>query len=383
MKKMLFISSFFPNPSAPNIATYVRQSLLALSEHYHIDALVPVPWLCRLKGTAPPRAGSLGPITVRYPSYFYTPLVLRSLYGAFYHRSIVNTVKEIASTHYDFVHSAWLYPDAWVAAKVAEDRNLPLFVYVLGTDVNRLRPGHFLTTRMLEVASYAKKIVCVSNPLREKLARLGCDPEKLVYLQNGIDHTIFHPIDRAAVRAELGIDAADRIILYVGNLKKEKGLGELAESFSQIVASREYPGIRLVVIGNGRYRWRLAGKLRRLGVEGRATLLGERSPGDIARFMNACDLLCLPSYMEGEPNVVIEALACGAKVVATKVGGTPDLDRGDGTMLLVEPRSVQALTSALGEMLGREIAPSQQLAARSWQSHALQMKQIFEASFGE
>lgn len=98
--------------------------------------------------------------------------------------------------------------------------------------------------------------------------------------------------------------------------------------------------------------------------------------------MNACDLLCLPSYMEGEPNVVIEALACGAKVVSTRVGGTPDLDPGDGTMLLVEPREVQPLTSALVEMLGREAAPSRPIAARSWQSHALQMKQIFESSFG-
>jgi len=378
-KRLLFISSFFPNPLYPNIATYLKQSLSALREFYDIDAVVPVPWPYRFKQGTIPGECVINGVNVWYPTYYYTPLVFRQYYGSFFEKSISDAVTRLCKANrYDTVYSAWLYPDAWVAAKVAKKLKLPLYVMVLGTDVNRLQPDSFLTSRMLEVADYATRIVCVSVPLLQKLNGLGCDADKLVYLQNGIDHTIFYPRDKSSVRSELGIIPTDKVILYVGNLKKEKGLGALAGAFKGIITDKEREDFKLVVIGGGRYKATLVDLLRKYKVDNRAVLLGERSLQTIALYMNACDVMCLPSHMEGQPNVVMEALNCHAKVVSTLVGGIPDLDDGRGNMILVPPGTISELAEALVEMIDRDTPFAGGSTIKSWKDHALQLKDMFE-----
>ncbi len=373
------MSAYFPNADAPNVATYIKQTLVALSDHYTIDAIVPVSWLNRVFSRNIPHASSLSGIHIYYPTYYYTPFVLRSLYGHFYYYSILDIVTRLTKTKkYDLIYSPWLYPDAWVAAKVANCLDIPLYAHVLGSDVNRLKANTFLSSKSLYVADCANRIICVSNQLRDKLIELGCNPKKLVYLQNGVDHKIFYSVDKNSARNGLGLETADKVILYVGNIKKEKGLGELAHAFGNIVKSKKYSRIKLIVIGSGRYMPVFKKCLQQHGIAPFTVILGERSLEIIAQYMNACDVLCLPSYMEGQPNVVIEALTCRTKIVSTTVGGIPDLDDGLGNIKLVPPRTVEELSEALIEMLDKESCHIGQTTTHSWEQYADRLKNIFE-----
>jgi glycosyltransferase involved in cell wall biosynthesis len=377
-KRILFISAYFPNPSAPNKATYIRQILIALTQHYHIDAIVPVPWYGRSKISM---ERTFEGIKIFYPNYFYSPLIFRSLYGHFYYQSIISTVNRLIKTaDYDLVYTVWLYPDAWVAARIAKMLKLPLYAKAIGTDVNRLNPDSFLTSKLLELAEVANKIIAVSNPLRNRMIELGCNPDKVVYLQNGVDHSIFYPVNKLQVRSELGISPEEKMILFVGNLKKEKGLVELADAFAEIVKSNRYPDIKLFVIGNGRDRSDLIKRLIKHEVFNKASLLGERSLETISKYMSACDVLCLPSYMEGQPNVVIEALTCHAKVVSTKVGGIPDLDDGHGNLKLVPPCTVPELIDALTFMIDKDDYYVDSSPVYSWEEYASCLRHVFEVT---
>jgi glycosyltransferase involved in cell wall biosynthesis len=266
-----------------------------------------------------------------------------------------------------------------VAAKIAKQLKLPLFVSVLGTDVNRLKENTFLSHRALEVVEYASQIKCVSGPLKNKLVSVGCNQNKLFVLQNGIDKKIFHPIDKNLMRSELGISIHDKVILFVGNLKKEKGLGELCHAFSQLRKNHLLSDCRLVVIGAGGFRSTMEQLLAELNISDKTDILGERPLEVIAKYMNASDVLCLPSYSEGQPNVVMEALACHTRVVATNVGGTPDLDLGYGNIKLISPANVSELTIALLEVITDGMDCERWYPFNSWADNAAHLHELFES----
>jgi glycosyltransferase involved in cell wall biosynthesis len=260
--------------------------------------------------------------------------------------------------------------------QLARQLKLPLFVSVLGTDVNRLKHGTVLARKAIEVSHHAEAIKCVSFAMREKLAALGCDRDKLVVVQNGVDGSAFFPRERGATRAELGIGGNGKIVLFVGNLKKEKGLNELALAFTKV--RHLFPDVRLFVIGGGRHRNVFCKLVQRCGIGDSVFLLGEHPPVTVAQYMNACDVLCLPSYMEGQPNVILEAMACHRRVVASDVGGIPELDDGGRNLLLVPPKKVSELANALAKALQEKEGGGGWLTFNSWEENSLVLKSLFE-----
>jgi glycosyltransferase involved in cell wall biosynthesis len=143
----------------------------------------------------------------------------------------------------------------------------------------------------------------------------------------------------------------------------------LLEAFVELAKLR--PRLRLAIVGQGPLKETLARRAAAAGVEGRVMLPGRCDAAGIAQWMRAADVFCLPSYSEGCPNVVVEALACGRPIVGTKVGGIPELVK-DGCGLLVPPRDVAALRGALDTALSRpwdsvEIART---STRSWETVA-------------
>ena len=134
----------------------------------------------------------------------------------------------------------------------------------------------------------------------------------------------------------------------------------------------------LVIIGSGSYGKHMQNSLKKFGILHLVTFLGSRSLDDVAKWMNACDLFCLPSYMEGQPNVVIEALACQVRVLATNVGGIPELDKGQGNLRLIEPKSVPQLELAMEEMLSLQDPPVESSFIGSWEKNATRINEILE-----
>src|SRR5690606_14697264 len=140
------------------------------------------------------------------------------------------------------------------------------------------------------------------------------------------------PRDRATMRAQLGIDADARLIVYVGRLVEAKGLRELLAAFGRL--SQDDATLRLALVGDGVMREELEALVRVAGLHERIVLTGGMEPDDVARWLGAADLLSLPSWSEGYPNVVVEALACGCPVVATDVGGTREIIGQDNGLLI-------------------------------------------------
>ncbi|MGC6489031.1 MAG: glycosyltransferase, partial [Planctomycetota bacterium] len=167
-------------------------------------------------------------------------------------------------------------------------------------------------------------------------------------VRNGVDLERFAPGDAAAARAALGLPTGVRIALGVGRLVPGKGFDVAARA----VASD--PGLHLVLVGDGGERARIAA-----AAPGRVTFLGAQPPERVALAYQAADVFVLPSEREGWPNVVTEALASGLPVVASRVGGIPQIlgaapppSRG----ALAAPGDVAGFTAALGQVLAADRA---------------------------
>jgi len=374
VKRVLFISNLYPNPLFPHMASFNRQQLAALREFCQVEVISPIPWTALLRGYGKTDTDSITGSKVHHPVYFYPPRILRGWYGMFFLHSINRAATRLLrDKSFDLIYASWLYPDAWAAARLAKQFQLPLLVKVHGTDVNRLKPGNAVTRQSLDVASQACKVVCVSRALQDKLVSLGVPEHKLTVLYNGVDRSIFHPMTQQSVREQLGITPDTFLALFVGNLKKEKGLEELIAAFSIALEKIAAPA-RLIIIGSGEYALAAKQRVASLQLDGQVTFLGNQPLNRIACWMNAASVLCLPSYMEGVPNVVLEALSCGARVIASRVGGIPELETGDGMLTLIPPRDANALAKALEstancatEMKG------QQREIISWRENSLKL----------
>jgi glycosyltransferase involved in cell wall biosynthesis len=207
----------------------------------------------------------------------------------------------------------------------------------------------------------ADRMIATSRPEAERLAA-KCGG-RIAYVPNGVR---LEPgvaptrAGRLAVRRELGLPPKARLVGFVGRLAAEKGPGDFLDACALIAAQSD--DARFVVVGDGPEREKLERRLARVELHGRVLLVGARP--DVPRLLAATDVLLSPSHSEGTPRVVIEAMAYGAVVVATAVGGVPDLvaDGVDG--LLVAPRRPDALAAATLGIL-QDDARAEPLRARA------------------
>jgi glycosyltransferase involved in cell wall biosynthesis len=180
-------------------------------------------------------------------------------------------------------------------------------------------------------------IVAVSDATRASLVRQGYPADRLVTVHNGID----------AEPAEPKRLADGPTILEVARLAGVKGQRTLLEALAGVDATAVLVGRDLE--RGGAYEHELRAEADRLGVSGRVLFAGYRE--DVPALLAGCDVFCLPSFAEGLPLVVLEAMAQGKPVVATAVGGTPELVVDGETGVLVPPGDVEALRRALAGVL--------------------------------
>ena len=210
-------------------------------------------------------------------------------------------------------------------------------------------PGWLLADRLS--ARLSDVVVANAQAVkRDTLAREGGDPEKIEVIYNGLDFSRLQvPVGtREEIRCRLGIPAAAPVLVVVANLIPYKGHEELLQAFARVTES--FPEASLLVVGEDRgIGGRLRAMARELGVHEKVHWLGLRR--DVPRFLAAADIYVSASHEEGFSNAVLEALAAGKAVVATRVGGTPEMLEGGRLGLLVEPNDPGALAEALGRLL--------------------------------
>lgn len=380
---VLAVTNLFPNPLEPQRSTFNERQLLALGERLRLHVLAPVSWILKLRHRLSGRHALLRDcrdwrgVPASYPTYWYVPRLLAGWRGHMMHASIGAAIRRIArQTRPRAILATWAFPDGYAAVKAGRALGLPVFVKVHGTDVERLALPDLQARLAIAGLQGARGVVSVSLYLRDRLVAAGIAPERIHVVYNGIDAGTFHPRDRAAMRAELGLPESGRLLLYVGSLKPDKGVRELLDP--QVQEGLRAQGATLAIAGAGELRGELERAIASRGLQDRVRLLGPQRPAEVARWMNAADALCLPSHHEGIPNVILEALACGLPVLATRVGGIPEVvDERNG--ILVPMQDPAALAGGVTAMFSRHwdrAAVAASCPARSWADSAAALEAV-------
>lgn len=205
------------------------------------------------------------------------------------------------------------------------------------------------------IARCADAVIVVSREARRRMIEVErIAPERLVLLPNGI--RALPPGDGRAVRAELGIGDDDPVIGTVCVIRAEKALDVLVRAAALVI--RGFPRLRVLIVGDGPDRARLEAVVEQLGLEERVLLTGART--DVSDILAAIDVAVLASDYEGVPLSVLEFMDAGKPIVATRVGGIPELIEDGVHGALVPPRDEAALAAAIRGVLrdpdgGREM----------------------------
>jgi glycosyltransferase involved in cell wall biosynthesis len=187
------------------------------------------------------------------------------------------------------------------------------------------------------------RVIAVSANVRDFcISHIGLPAEKLVVIYNGVEVPGECP-SRPEARAELGLPPDGLVAGVVSRLDPAKGVRVLIRALAQV------DGVTLTIVGDGPERAALESVADKLGVAGRIHWIGHRR--DVLRLLPAFDLFVQPSLHEGLPNTVLEAMAAGLPVVATAVGGTPEVVVDGVTGLLVPPHDPDALAKGIACLL--------------------------------
>ena len=210
----------------------------------------------------------------------------------------------------------------------------------------------------------AFRVVTVCRPFAETLERRGIDRRKITILHNFVKP--FVPAlteDVERLRRSLGVQN-QAVILAVGRLSSEKGHAILLQAAARLEKMNEAPDFRVVVVGDGPEKENLLRLMARLGIGQRIVMEGFQP--DVRLYYCLSTLLALPSYSEGSPNVLLEAMAAGLPIAATDAGGVPEILEDGVTGLLVQPGDPQAMAEAILRILqDNDLALKLGAAARS------------------
>lgn len=348
--KVLILTNLLPSPWDPMRGSFNRQQFGRLAERHSTDALVAVDFRQRWRG----KRGTVdsGALRQDYFTFVYPPRFGRSLHGwCWLICVLLQRGLRLRRAGYDCLLVSWAYPDGAAARRLARWLGIPYVLKVHGSDLN-VQAEHYLRRRQIRAALRdAAAVVAVSRALGDKAVAIGAGPGQVRVIYNGVNSDLFTSGDRYQARRDLGIDDQGPLVLFVGNLKASKGCLDLLEAFPAVLAQRA--DARLVFVGDGPSRARIAARAAELGCADQVRCVGAIAHAHLAPWFRAASLLCLPSHNEGVPNVILEAMACGIPVVATHVGGIPEVVT-DFSGNLVPVHDQVALSRALVDTLGRD-----------------------------
>ena len=385
--RVLAVTTIYPRPGHETIGTYNWQQFRALAARHEVSVVVPLPWSEALRDTwagrrVPYHYRNADGIEVRHPIYYYPPKVLRHRYGEFYLASVRRAAAEaVREFRPDVVLGCFVHPDGWAAVRFAREFGLPVVVKSHGSAVLvTAEQGGLRRERVAEALRDADGVVAVSRDLADHILALGAEPDRVDVVYNGIDQQSFSPGDRDEARAKLGLLAESRIVLFVGNLLISKGGGVLIEACAKLAADRE--PFTCYMIGVGRDAGLFSRLISRHDLGGRVVLAGVVPNHELPDWYRASDVVALPSFSEGIPNVLREALACGRPFVATRVGGIPEIAEPSNS-IMVSPGSVEELALALrsvlnGGLISGRLSSQRPSVLISWRESADNLQECLE-----
>jgi glycosyltransferase involved in cell wall biosynthesis len=388
--RVLVFTSLFPNYYQPNQGIFILQRMVHFERlpGQEVRTVAPIPYCPSWFNLQPwnlfskiPKKESLEGIQTYHPRYPLVPKVSMRLHALSIFVASVKTVRQIYKAFpFDLIDGHYIYPDGLAAVWLGRVFQKPVVLSARGSDIHRFARFPTIRPMIRRALNRADAVISVCLALKNEMAALGIDPEKIQVIPNGIDSDRFQRKDVAESRLQLGIPKNARVVLSVGHLIPLKGFQILISAMPGILAG--YPDVRLYIVGEGPFRKELENEILQMDLTGKVFLVGERPNTELATWYSAADVFCLASSREGWANVIMEALACGTPVIATKVWGTPEIITTDEIGFLVERdvRSIAAgLEKALNRSWDRELI-KQHVEGRSWSRVAQEVKEVFERS---
>jgi teichuronic acid biosynthesis glycosyltransferase TuaC len=380
MLKIAVVTPYFPSSAEPWQGRSAYQTLRVLAREADVHVFFPYAAYPSFLKTRSWRYGRLDhtysppEVKVDYYSFPALPLLSRPFNGWMTARVLLPHVHSFSP---DLIFSFFVYPAGYAALKIARALGVPVVAMGIGSDIHSIgdRISAMHTRRVLREIDF---LVTVSGDLRNRAIAMGAQPQTSRAIINGCDLSVFHPRDRREAREKLHMDAEAEAVVYIGRMDVKKGLRELVHA--AISLRTERPRLHVFLVGEGPDRPEIEGAIRAGDAAGYVHLLPGCASDDVAVWMAAADLVTLPSYMEGCPNVVLEALACGRPVVATDVGGIPEILSAECGRL-VAPRDAASLAMGLAEVLDSnwDAARISAHGSRSWNTVAAELMNIFES----
>lgn len=265
---------------------------------------------------------------------------------------------------YNFYANVFALPAAWLAGVpcvVASIRDTGVYLDGAKRRLQRL------------ACRFAHRVVVNADAIRDWLIEDGYDAARIITIPNGLDVRSYHaPRGGHAFRDELGIPRDARLVLLLARVNRQKGIDYFVEAAAKVL--RRCPGTHFVIVGGnfdrehghahpeGEYRREVEAAAGRLGLSGHLHFTGFRD--DVPALLAEADLSVLPSLSEGLSNTLLESMAAGMPVVATRVGGTPEAIDDGVHGLLVPPQDADALAAAMAAVLTDEVL-ARRLGARA------------------
>jgi len=356
--KILVYSNEFKTPKEANRGLFTTQLAKALNSIVEVNVVCPLPWcpdLSILKNkpewyvtAGVPLEGEQEDIKVYYPKYPMIPKISGAIQPLL---QAIRTYFLIRRIHkkkcIDIINAHWIYPDGVAAVIVGKMLNIPVMLTALGCDINLYGRYRFRRKQILWALNNSAAITGVSKALVREMIDMGAKENITSFTPNGIDTTLFSysKEQKDECRKSLGLDLNTKYLLYVGRLSEEKGARYLVEAISLLAASKK-KDFEVIIAGDGDQGDMVRRTIKDNKLEGLVVMLGEVPHIQVPELMRACDIFCLASLREGMPNAVLEAQACGLPVIATNVGGLPDMITNENGVL-VDPGSAEELAKGI------------------------------------
>jgi len=389
--RVLFITNLFPYPQNPTSGVFITNRLKALRNlEVDFDAYG---LISQDSSTVKLARKVLGKKGISVNEAFYEVNGIKYKF-AFFNRNIYdvfsdkilkrnkvyfyseNAANQIFnnSKEFDIIHAHGMYnlPAGLVAKLVSEKLKVPYVITCHGSDINLAMPNNKeLYNNVLEQAG---KVIFVSNALLNKAKSLGYSGKNAVVIPNGMEPETFKPLDKEKIKRELGL--SKKVVGFVGNLVFIKRADKFPEIFENISSNKD---VEFIVVGDGELRENIEKECQKRNLN--VKFVGRVSQDKVPYYMNAMDVMILPSRNEGWPCVVLEAQACGVPVVGSSNGGIPEAI-GDGGITVeegedFEKRFAEAVVELLKNPIERDYLRERALGF-SWENIVKQEVAVYE-----
>ena len=389
--RTVLFSTLYPSAARPQHGLFVETRLRELLRTGQVETQVvaPVPWFpfksaafgARAAFARTPSEERRHGVRVLHPRYPLLPRFGMSFAPLGLALGARKALARLRAEGFDFdlIDAHYYYPDGVAAALLSRWLDRPFVVTARGSDVNLISRYAIPRGLMRWAACQAAASVGVSRGLVDGLRALGAPGDRLHVMRNGVDLQRFQPLHTGEARQRLGLPPEARILLSVGHLVALKGNHLLLEAAAMLKA-RGMPCF-VVVVGDGPEKPALEQLATALGLAGQVRFAGAIPNEALQIWYSAADALVLASSREGWANVLLESIACGTPVVATRIPGTDEVVTDEAVGELFSPRAADELAAAVLRLFDRAPARSrvrQYAEGFSWDATSLAQLALFE-----